>query len=76
MSASRSPLSAEPIQDVSPSELARQMAARLGGRQESRADRGTGSGTRLPPSWYCGSGIAISLGTHPSVLWGEAWERV
>ncbi len=71
----RAGLSVEPISELSAAQLAHQMAARLGGKAKSyeraiyRArDRG----------WLradTADKIAISLGTHPALLWGPTWEQ-
>jgi plasmid maintenance system antidote protein VapI len=75
VSASRSSLSVEPISELSPKQLARQMAARLGGRPEHHER--TIHRARLTGGLTAETAdrIAISLGTHPVLIWGEAWER-
>ncbi len=74
MSACKSVFSLEPISELSPTELAHRMAARLGGEvtaYQRAIHRARASGGLTVEA---ADRIAISLGTHPVLLWGEAWE--
>jgi hypothetical protein len=75
MSASKLSLSAAPISDLSPSELARRMAERLGGVARHHERTLHRARARGQLSARTADRVAISLGTHPALLWGEAWER-
>jgi hypothetical protein len=71
----RAGLPVEPILGFSAAELARQMAARLGGTAKSYERAIYRARARGWLRTDTADKVAISLGTHPVVLWGPAWEQ-
>jgi hypothetical protein len=69
-------LSAEPILRLSTRALARQVAARLGGSTDSHARTLARARARGYLRMNTADRVAIAMGTHPVLLWGEAWEHL